>query len=327
MVLLLVDDQAMVGEAVRRTVASEPDIQFVFCSKANLAIERANQVRPSVILQDLVMPDIDGLELVRRYRANPATAETPIVVLSSEEEPRIKSDAFAQGANDYLVKLPDSIEILARIRYHARVYRMQVQRDEAMRALRSSQEELLEANRHLRSLNDQLAEANRIISELARTDTLTGLPNRRVLDEELLRQLEFSKRRKRALTAVVIDLDHFKSINDNFGHAMGDQVLRAVGACLASRVRKYDVAARYGGEEFALLLPDTLRDDGAAVAERIRASISTISIPDFPRPITASLGVATLLDGENGTELFGRADAALYRAKAGGRNRVEVDPG
>jgi len=323
-VVLLVDDQPMVGEAIRRIVAPEEDIRFHFCSQASRAIERANEVIPSVILQDLVMPEIDGLELVRRYRMNPATLETPIVVLSSEEEARVKSDAFALGANDYLVKLPDRIEVLARIRYHARVYRVQVQRDEAMRALRASQQELLEANQHLRSLNDQLEQAMGVISAMARTDALTGLSNRRVFEEELQRQWEFARRLGRCLAAILVDLDHFKSINDTFGHAMGDQVLKAVGECLASHTRKYDIVARYGGEEFAILLPETGPDAALSVAERIRAELSLVKVTDFPRPITASVGVATLIPGEKSAELVSRADAALYRAEKQGRNRVEV---
>src|ERR1700722_5729235 len=113
--VLLVDDQAMVAQAGRRLLADLPDIDLHYCSDPSEAISEANKIRPSVILQDLVMPSIDGLELVQLFRANPATAETPIIVLSSEEDPEIKSQAFAAGANDYLVKLPDKMELIARI--------------------------------------------------------------------------------------------------------------------------------------------------------------------------------------------------------------------
>src|SRR5262245_34118066 len=118
--VLLVDDQAIVGESVRRMLAAETDMQFHFCQNPTKAIEMANTVRPTVILQDLVMPEIDGLQLVKFFRANKATRDTPMIVLSSKEEPVIKAQAFALGANDYLVKLPDKIELIARIRYHSR---------------------------------------------------------------------------------------------------------------------------------------------------------------------------------------------------------------
>ena len=122
--VLLIDDQPMIGEAVRRMLAGEPDIGFHYCGAAATALEVANRVKPTVILQDLVMPDIDGLTLVRKFRANEPTRETPLIVLSTKEERRrSKAEAFiALGANDYIVKLPDRLELLARIRYHSKGY-------------------------------------------------------------------------------------------------------------------------------------------------------------------------------------------------------------
>src|SRR5262245_1132359 len=116
--VLLVDDQPIVGETVRQMLANEPGVEFRHCVDPAKAIATASEFRPTVILQDLVMPDIDGLQLVRFYRANPATRDTPLVVLSSKEEAAIKAKAFALGANDYMVKLPDRLEVVARIRYH-----------------------------------------------------------------------------------------------------------------------------------------------------------------------------------------------------------------
>lgn len=154
--VLLIDDQPMVGELVRRLLESEPDISLHYCSTPATAFDEVEEIRPTVILQDLVMPNADGLEMVRRFRARPATAHTPIVVLSSKEEAAVKSEAFAAGANDYLVKLPDRIELLARIRYHSNAYLTQLQRDAAMRALRESQQLLLQANTALTQTNNQL---------------------------------------------------------------------------------------------------------------------------------------------------------------------------
>lgn len=154
--VLLVDDQAIVGASIRQMLASEPDITLHFCQDPARAIGMANEVRPTVILQDLIMPDIDGLVLVKFFRANAATRQTPMIVLSSKEEPIIKAQAFALGANDYLVKLPDRIELIARIRYHSRSYLNLLERNEAYRQLAESQqrmaEEIDQAARYVRSL-------------------------------------------------------------------------------------------------------------------------------------------------------------------------------
>jgi signal transduction histidine kinase/HPt (histidine-containing phosphotransfer) domain-containing protein len=157
--VLLVDDQAMVCEAVRRALANQTDIDFHYCADAREALAVANQIKPTVILQDLVMPGMDGLTLVKQYRASPTTRDTPIIVLSTNENPQVKGQAFALGANDYLVKLPDKIELVARIRYHSKAYLNLLQRDAAYRALRESQQQLVESNAALISLNQKLEEA------------------------------------------------------------------------------------------------------------------------------------------------------------------------
>jgi sigma-B regulation protein RsbU (phosphoserine phosphatase) len=154
--VLLIDDQPMIGEAVRRMLAGEPDIVFYYCREAPKALEEAHRVKPTVILQDLVMPDTDGLTLVKTFRANEPTRETPLIVLSTKEEPTVKADAFALGANDYIVKLPDRLELLARIRYHSKGYINLLQRNEAYDALLESQRrlanEVKQAAHYVRSL-------------------------------------------------------------------------------------------------------------------------------------------------------------------------------
>src|SRR5882724_7928890 len=201
--VLLVDDQAMMCEAIRRSLANQPDIDFHYCSDPNEAIVVANQIRPTVILQDLVMPEIDGLTLVGRFRPNPSTRDIPIIVLSTNENPQVKSQAFALGANDYLVKLPDKAELIARINYHSKAYLNQLQRDEAYRALRESQQRLMEANLALQRLTS--------------VDGLTGLSNRRYFDEYAEGEWNRSIRSKNPLSVLMIDVDHFKQYNDNYG--------------------------------------------------------------------------------------------------------------
>jgi phosphoserine phosphatase RsbU/P len=140
--VLLIDDQPIIGEAVRRMIAGEADIDFHYLQNPLQAIQTAHSVRPTVILQDLVMPEVDGLDLVAQFRAQDFTREIPMIVLSTKEEPTTKAKAFAVGANDYLVKLPDRIELLARIRYHSKGYINLLERNEAYRALAESQQRL-----------------------------------------------------------------------------------------------------------------------------------------------------------------------------------------
>jgi sigma-B regulation protein RsbU (phosphoserine phosphatase) len=154
--VLLVDDQPIIGEAVRRMLAGEEGITLHYCKDAPAALEKAAEVAPTVILQDLVMPEIDGLELVRRYRADERFRDVPVIVLSTKEEPAVKAEAFALGANDYIVKLPDRLELVARVRYHSRGYVALVQRNEAFAALQKSQQvlanDLATAATYVRSL-------------------------------------------------------------------------------------------------------------------------------------------------------------------------------
>lgn len=140
--VLLVDDQAMIGEAVRRLLATDPGITLEFCRDGRAALEAAERFRPSVILQDLVMPGIDGLDLVRHYRARPATAHVPVIMLSAQEEPVVKAQLLGAGANDYLIKLPDSVELVARVRVHSEAYHRLLERDAAFAALERSLGEL-----------------------------------------------------------------------------------------------------------------------------------------------------------------------------------------
>ncbi|GFM82143.1 diguanylate cyclase response regulator [Pseudomonas cichorii] len=315
--VLLVDDQAMIGEAVRRGLANEESIDFHFCADPHQAIAQAVQIKPTVILQDLVMPGLDGLTLVREYRNNPMTRDIPIIVLSTKEDPLIKSAAFAAGANDYLVKLPDTIELVARIRYHSRSYMTLLQRDEAYRALRVSQQQLLDTNL--------------VLQRLMNSDGLTGLSNRRHFDEYLELEWRRATREQSQLSLMMIDVDYFKAYNDNFGHLEGDEALRQVAKAIrASCSRPSDLPARYGGEEFAMVLPNTTPGGVRLLAEKLRQSVAGMNIPHIaPAPgstLTVSIGVATVIpqNGLNSRQLILDADKGLYLAKHSGRNQVAV---
>ncbi|WP_268799871.1 response regulator [Pseudomonas huanghezhanensis] len=315
--VLLVDDQAMIGEAVRRGLANEDNIDFHFCADPHQAIKQAMQIKPTVILQDLVMPGLDGLTLVREYRNNPMTRDIPIIVLSTKEDPLIKSAAFAAGANDYLVKLPDNIELVARIRYHSRSYMTLLQRDEAYRALRVSQQQLLDTNL--------------VLQRLMNSDGLTGLSNRRHFDEYLELEWRRAMREQGQLSLMMIDVDYFKAYNDSFGHLEGDEALRQVAKAIrGSCSRPSDLPARYGGEEFALVLPNTSPGGARLLAEKLRQTIAGMSIPhNAPTEgsvLTVSIGLATVVPqaGSHSRQLIQSADQGLYAAKHNGRNQVVV---
>lgn len=315
--VLLVDDQAMIGEAVRRGLANEDNIDFHFCADPHQAISQAIQIKPTVILQDLVMPGLDGLTLVREYRSNPMTKDIPIIVLSTKEDALIKSAAFSAGANDYLVKLPDTIELVARIRYHSRSYMTLLQRDEAYRALRVSQQQLLDTNL--------------VLQRLMNSDGLTGLSNRRHFDEYLELEWRRATRDQTQLSLMMIDVDYFKAYNDNFGHLEGDEALRQVAKAIrASCARPSDLPARYGGEEFALVLPNTSPGGARLLAEKLRMTVAGMNIPHMaPAPgshLTVSIGISTLTPeiGSNSRQLIQEADKGLYAAKHNGRNQVSV---
>ena len=264
------------------------------------------------------MPGVSGLDLVRRYRADPAISRTPIIVLSTHDEPTVKSDAFAAGANDYLVKLPDRIELIARLRYHSLAYLSQIQRDEAYRALRESQEKLLAANQELQRLTN--------------VDGLTGLSNRRYFDEYFEAEWKRGLRTRAPLSLLMIDVDHFKHYNDTYGHLAGDEVLKKVASAIKEQCRRAtDLVARYGGEEFATIFPATPARDLPSLAERLRGAVEALKLAhpasDSGPFVTISLGGASTTPQlfAAPASLVEAADKALYRAKRAGRNRAAFD--
>jgi diguanylate cyclase (GGDEF)-like protein len=181
-------------------------------------------------------------------------------------------------------------------------------------------------------IRDSVSQAGPVLANLrtlekaerhAATDALTGMANARAVQDTLKRMVAHAQRTGQPLTAVMVDLDHFKALNDVYGHERGNEALAAVGQVLGSGVRASDFAGRYGGEEFIMLLPDTTRDGGVVLAEKVRRAIAALALPEIDRAITASFGVATLPeDASDASTLVRAADRALYRAKADGRNRV-----
>ncbi len=323
-VVLLVDDQKIVAEAIKRMLEQEDDIQFHFCDDPSRALEVATQLQPTVILQDLVMPDVDGYTLLRFYRANPATASIPVIVLSSKDDPRDKSQAFTNGANDYLVKLPDKIELIARVKAQSKSFMVQKQRDEAF-------EEMQQLKAQLEESNKKLEESNVVLHRLAIQDGLTGLANRRHFDEVLQQEWKRGIREQHQLAIILLDIDSFKKYNDNYGHQGGDDCLRKVAAALNKAIKRSgDFIARYGGEEFIAVLPNTDCEGAALIAEEMRRHVEDEKLvheySDASKYVTVSLGVTAIVPTVSGDpdRLVGISDKALYEAKETGRNRYVI---
>jgi two-component system chemotaxis family response regulator WspR len=324
LVVLLVDDQALVDEAVRRMLADQPDIELHYHSKALDAVDVAAELGPTVILQDLVMPDLDGLALIPRYRADWVTRDIPIIVLSSKEDAAVKRDAFLSGASDYLVKLPDPIELVARIRLHGNAYFDHLQKDDFCRRLGESEQRLATANQELASRVGELQQARDELSRLVSTDSLSGIFSRRRWLE--LASAEFARHKRYGsspFTILTADLDFFKQINDTHGHAVGDEVIRQFGALLRAVGRQSDAAGRLGGEEFAMLLTETSAAGAETVARRIVTDCRDLRIPVAGTELqfSCSVGGTTATPADQSMEqVLQRADAALYEAKRNGRS-------
>jgi len=306
----------MVIEAVRRMLSSEDDIEFHYCNDPSGALDMAIQVQPTVILLDLVMPEIDGMKLVRFFLKNEKTTDIPIIVLSSIDAPIDKSVAFSAGASDYIVKLPDKIELIARIRAHSRSYRNKMERDEAFR--------------ELKVLKAELEESNNTLQLLSCLDGLTGIANRRRFDEFMKKEWKRAAREDSTISLIMIDIDYFKTYNDNYGHIKGDDALKSVVEALSEGIhRPADLLARYGGEEFVIVLPDTTVNGAASIANSLAENVAKLSLPHeysgVADVVTVSMGIACCepeLRHNSVASLIEAADSALYKAKENGRNQI-----
>ncbi len=226
--VLLVDDQAMIGEAVRRLVAEQPDIEFRFCRTHAAAMAAAAEFHPTVILQDLVMPDVDGLEMVGHFRALPATAQVPVIMLSAREEPVVKARLLDAGANDYLVKLPDKVELVARIRVHSEAYRRLLERNAAFEALAQSHADLKrEREKAERLLLNILPEKIAARLKNGEATIAESFPSVTVLFADLCGFTGFSKQvDARHLVGL---LDEIFSAFDHLANALGVEKIKTIG--------------------------------------------------------------------------------------------------
>jgi two-component system, cell cycle response regulator len=271
-------------------------------SEALLAVQAAP---PDLILLDVMMPSVDGNEVARRIKHNPSLPFIPIIMQTALDSTESKVEGLEAGADDYITKPIEFAELKARLRSMLRIKRLQ--------------EELEERER-------QLLEANERLRHMSRTDGLTGLDNRRYIEQQLDMMFAHAERLNEPLACVMCDLDRFKSVNDEHGHHAGDAVLKQFAAILKQEAREIDRVGRYGGEEFVLLLPGTVLDAAVTFAERVRKEVEghTFVFDGGTVQRTASFGVASWPHPRisNCEQIVRSADDALYVAKETGRNRV-----
>jgi two-component system cell cycle response regulator len=262
---------------------------------------------PDLILLDVVMEDIDGFAVCRWLKVNSDTRDVPVIMLTVRTSLSDRVTGLNIGADDYLSKPFEDQELEARIFAALRV--------------KASQSEL-------RLRNQQLEAMLHSVEAMAITDPLTGLFNRRRFADVLKREFAVTRRYRNTLSCLLIDLDHFKQINDRFGHDAGDQVLKEAARRIVGSLREVDLAARYGGEEFAVLLPHTSKTDARIVAERLLSNLrkQEFKFGSEVVRVTASVGCAGNSDVASGAadDLVKAADVALYEAKNAGRNRVAM---
>lgn len=288
--ILVVEDDADTARLVQEVLEDE-GLRVTVVNDGPAAVEAVASQPVDVLLLDVMLPNMSGWEVCQALRSLLAFRMVPVIMMSALGTVPDRVRGLDVGADDYLPKPFSLAELSARVR--AALRRRQV---------------------------------NLELRELTEVDHLTGLHNQRFFQEYLPKALQLASRQARPLALLMLDLDHFKAINDTYGHERGNDVLRAVGAAIHSQLRESDVACRYAGDEFALILHDTGRDGALQAAARVHQAIGAIRLRgsnDQPISITPSIGVASFpADAANSRALIEAADGALYAAKRGGRNTM-----
>jgi diguanylate cyclase (GGDEF)-like protein len=298
--VVIVDDDAAIRRLVKLYLTRSGYETFEFATGDEARAELQSLPWDLVIL-DRRLPDMDGVVLCHELKSNPEFKARYIILLTGEAEQEDKVLGLDLGADDYITKPFQPPELLARIRAAKRIVDLQ--------------KELMESNKRLELLSI--------------TDGLTKLYNHRHFQDELARAFEESERYGRPLSLAIVDLDFFKKVNDTYGHAVGDEVLKAVSRIFQESIRSTDLAARYGGEEFAVMMPETDLSEALVFAEKIRGLVENLPVQTAAAtiPVTVSIGVGNVPHSRIHTakELVVAADKALYRAKRNGRNQVQAE--
>jgi diguanylate cyclase (GGDEF)-like protein len=292
---VLIADDSLVIRAVVRSGLEDEGYRVTEAVDGLAALEQCRMDPPDVILLDVEMPGIDGFQVLRALKGDAELKDIPVVFLTSRSDIDDVVAGLRGGAHDYLKKPFEHVELLARVGSAV----------------------------HVKKLQDQLRQRNVELDRVSRTDALTGLYNRRHLDEELVRQQSDANRHHDPLCVLLLDIDHFKRINDSYGHPAGDLVLCAFADRLRAQLRGSDIAGRWGGEEFLIIMPRTDLRGALEVAERLRRAIAASPLVPGVHNISATVsGGCAISRGEEPDAFLQGVDTCLYRAKASGRNRI-----
>ena len=310
--ILAVDDEPMQRRLISKYLL-QAGYEVLTAKDGKEALSMALERVPDIVVADYLMPNIDGLDLCRALRKTDVGSRMYYLIVTGRDDPEALVDAFESGVDDFLTKPFIPRLLHARIKGGVRLVRLQRKVEADRRVMERQMAELSVLTRKLRNA--------------AMTDALTGLPNRRYAMKRLEGEWAFSKRSDRPLCLIMVDIDHFKSVNDRYGHDVGDVVLTHTAKTLKDGVRESDEACRLGGEEFLIICRNTDEAGGELVAERLRANVeaSLISMGNTDRNVTISLGVACTSGDYDGIDaLLKGADLAVYEAKDKGRNRFEL---
>ncbi|MGA2493046.1 MAG: PleD family two-component system response regulator [Roseiarcus sp.] len=297
--IMIVDDRASSAERLAHALESHHAVHIE--PDAHEALFRAAEDNIDLIVVSLGLANFDGLRLCSQIRALERTRNLPILAVADLEDRQRVLRGLELGVNDYLTRPVDRNELLARVRTQLR------------------------QKRYADSLREKVQQS----IELALYDPLTGLNNRRFLENHLATMLDNARVRRTPLTLMILDIDHFKQVNDTYGHDCGDEVLKSFADRLRGIIRGGDLLCRLGGEEFVIVMPNVEVSAAARIAERARQAIGqepfVIDAGGRAIPVTTSIGVAERGPDDDTSTLYRRADRALYRAKSEGRNRVSAD--
>jgi len=297
---VLIADDSLVVRAVVRARLEDEGYDVVEAADGDAAVATCVQSPPDVVLLDVEMPGLDGHQVLARLKRDETLADIPVVFLTGRTSMDDMVAGLRAGAHDYLKKPFEAAELVARVGSAA----------------------------HVKKLQDRLRERNADLERVSRTDMLTGLYNRRHLEDQLAREHSTARRTQRDLGVLLLDIDHFKRVNDTYGHAAGDHVLCEFAERMTRHLRAGDVAGRWGGEEFLVILPGTDLDGALHVAERIRASVDATpfdtSEASGPAISVTVSGGCVVGPADTPDDLVSAADDGLYAAKDAGRNRIIV---
>lgn len=320
--ILIVDDNSLNMQLVNSYLKRE-GYQSTFSYSGKEALDKVKHTVFDLVLLDVMLPEMDGFEICKRILAQPEYKEVPIIFLTAKVDKESIAKGFEVGAVDYIRKPFEGTELLARIGTHLELKGYREKLEKINIELNKEVLKGMQMQEELQTTQDELEKMNRRLYEKASKDALTGLFNRRKMTDLIEYEYDRSLRTQQLFSIIITDIDHFKRVNDNFGHDCGDKVLKEIAGALNSLVRSQDRVARWGGEEFLLLLPDTDIEGALILAEKIRKKIAGTAYycGEHQLLITLTFGASSFAENKTDKMVIKEADIALYEGKNSGRNR------